>query len=197
MNVFLLNGAEPRGYSKGFYNGEMTRVAEAFFTELGDDVEKTIIADGYDVQEEVAKLKKADVIIFQFPIYWFHMPGMMKTYIDDVFMTGRGEIWINDGRDQGGPYGSGGLMQEKRYMLSTTWNAPLEAFNDKSQVFAGADVDGALFPFHRMMAFMGAKPLASFACHNIVKAGDVEKDKELFVKHLEQVFVFHMGKVSK
>ena len=188
MNVFLLNGAEPRGYSKGFYNGALGEVAKDFFDARADDFDMTIIAEGYDSAEEVQKLKKADVIIFQFPIYWFHMPGKMKCYIDDVFMTGRGEIWINDGRDKGGLYGSGGLMQEKKYMLSTTWNAPNEAFNDPAQVFKGADIDGALFPFHRMMAFMGATALESFSCHNIVKEGDVEKDKQRFLAHLGNIF---------
>lgn len=188
MNVFLINGAEPRGYSKGFYNGELTKTAKRFFEENGETVDQTIIADGYDIPTEVAKFKRCDVMIFQFPIYWFHMPGIMKTYIDDVFMAGRGEIWINDGRDQGGLYGSGGLMQEKRYMLSTTWNAPSEAFNDDAQVFKGADVDGALFPFHRMMAFMGASPLESFSCHNIIKDSQFENDKKRFLSHLKHLF---------
>ncbi|EKU16338.1 putative nAD(P)H-dependent quinone reductase [Streptococcus intermedius BA1] len=34
-------------------------------------------------------------------------------------------------------YGQGGLMKEKEYILSTTWNAPEEAFNNSTAFFNG------------------------------------------------------------
>lgn len=187
MNVFLLNGADPRGYSKGAYNQALSDVACDFFTDRGAAFKSTRIQDGYTIEDEVYKLDWADVIIYQFPIYWFHMPAPMKAYIDDVFMAGRGKIWINDGRDQGDNYGSGGLLNAK-YMLSTTWNAPDEAFTDPEQLFDGKGVDGALFGFHKMNEFMGASALPSFSCHNIVKRADLDADKARFLVHLKTTF---------
>jgi NADPH dehydrogenase (quinone) len=187
MNMFILNGADPRGFSKGLYNQALCEVAVDFFSTRGHAVKSTRIQDGYDIDEEVEKFHWADTILYQFPIYWFHMPAPMKAYIDNVFMAGRGKIWLNDGRDQGGPYGSGGLLNA-RYMLSTTWNAPDEAFKDADQIFDGKDIDGALFAFHKMQEFMGASALPSFSCHNIVKQGDLEGDKERFRRHLLTTF---------
>lgn len=61
-----------------------------------------------------------------------------EKYIDDVFTAGHGKLYASDGctrSDATKGYGSGGLIQGKTYMLSVTWNAPLEAFNDPKQFF--------------------------------------------------------------
>lgn len=60
--------------------------------------------------------------------------------MDDVFTEGHGALYASDGRtrsDASKKYGSGGLIQGKKYMLSLTWNAPLEAFTEKDQFFEG------------------------------------------------------------
>lgn len=188
MNVFLLNGAEDREVSKGKYNQALSDTAKRFFEERSENFVTTVVRDGYDNEDEVTKIENADVIIYQFPIYWFHMPGSMKTYFDDVYMAGRNKIWLNDGRAQGGEYGSGGLMQKKKYMLSTTWNAPEKAFNDPDQLFDGKSVDDALFMFHKMQEFMGASSLPTFACLDIMKHPDIDRDLARFNQHLISVF---------
>ena len=42
----------------------------------------------FDISLEQERLKKADVIVFQFPMFWYGMPALMKKYIDDVFTHG-------------------------------------------------------------------------------------------------------------
>lgn len=62
----------------------------------------------------------------------------MKKYIDEVFTAGHGSLYANDGRtrsDHSQKYGSGGLVQGKQYMLSLTWNAPQQAFDDPADFF--------------------------------------------------------------
>ena len=41
-----------------------------------------------DIAAEVDKVKWADLIIFNFPIYWYGMPAIMKGWIDRVFISG-------------------------------------------------------------------------------------------------------------
>ncbi|MNC06832.1 Glutathione-regulated potassium-efflux system ancillary protein KefF [compost metagenome] len=41
-----------------------------------------------DILEELDKIKWADLIIFNFPIYWFSMPAIMKGWFDRVFISG-------------------------------------------------------------------------------------------------------------
>lgn len=187
-NILVINGSEPRGYAKGAYNQSLCNVMRNFFYNQGHDFQITFVNDDYDADEEADKLAWAQVIIWQFPVYWFHMPGKMKTYIDRVFMAGRNKIWLNDGRAQGGAYGSGGLMQDKRYMLSTTWNAPSEAFNDPQQLFDGKNIDDVFFAFHKMMDFMGADALPSFSCHDVVRNADIAADEERLEEHLAKIF---------
>lgn len=41
-----------------------------------------------DIRAEVDKVKWADLIIFNFPIYWYGMPAIMKGWVDRVFVSG-------------------------------------------------------------------------------------------------------------
>ncbi|KFA98837.1 NAD(P)H-dependent oxidoreductase [Vibrio sp. ER1A] len=38
-----------------------------------------------DVEAEQAALVKADVVVLQFPFYWYSIPALLKKWIDDVF----------------------------------------------------------------------------------------------------------------
>jgi NAD(P)H dehydrogenase (quinone) len=42
-----------------------------------------------DIKVELDKVVWSDLIIFNFPIYWFSMPAIMKGWIDRVFVSGR------------------------------------------------------------------------------------------------------------
>ncbi len=56
-------------------------------TVLGENhhVKTTTIQDGYNIKEEQDKFLWADVVIYQTPIYWFSVPGLFKTYMDEVY----------------------------------------------------------------------------------------------------------------
>ncbi|XP_066503523.1 NAD(P)H dehydrogenase [quinone] 1-like isoform X2 [Hoplias malabaricus] len=41
-----------------------------------------------DIKEEHHKVEQADLIIFQFPLYWFSVPAIMKGWIDRVLTQG-------------------------------------------------------------------------------------------------------------
>lgn len=63
----------------------------------------------------------ADVVIWQMPGWWMGAPWTVKKYIDDVFTEGHGTLYASDGRtrsDASKKYGSGGLIQGTKYMLS-------------------------------------------------------------------------------
>lgn len=65
-----------------------------------------------DIQSELDKLLWADMVIFNFPIYWFSMPAILKGWFDRVFVSGA----VYGGMrfyDQGGLVG-------KKAMLSIT-----------------------------------------------------------------------------
>jgi NAD(P)H dehydrogenase (quinone) len=62
-----------------------------------------------DIQAEIEKLKWCDLLIFNFPMYWFSVPAIMKGWIDRVFISG---LCYGGKRfyDQGGLKGKKGLL---------------------------------------------------------------------------------------
>lgn len=41
-----------------------------------------------DIQAEIDKVKRADLIILNFPLYWTSVPAILKGWIDRVFVSG-------------------------------------------------------------------------------------------------------------
>ena len=63
------------------------------FTKLCPQAEVRNLAElitpaGFDVAAEQAALVKADVVVWQFPFYWYSVPAIMKKWIDDVLTHG-------------------------------------------------------------------------------------------------------------
>jgi len=65
-------------------------VAQADFLSMASEQMNASIQHTFsaDIQAEQAKLLWADLVIFQFPLWWFSMPAMMKGWIDRVLAYG-------------------------------------------------------------------------------------------------------------
>lgn len=171
---------------EGFANGKLTRdlLAEAkkFFLAHGYEVRETSIDGGYNVAEELEKFKWADVFFVQSPVYWMGLPWLAKKYVDEVFTGGNNTVtYVSDGRsrdDASKKYGSGGLMQGKKYMLSFTYNCPPSEFNNPNGFFEGMSVDQANIALHKLFQFCGAQPLKSYSVHDVYKS-DFKLDEAL------------------
>jgi modulator of drug activity B len=192
--VFIINGGQQFGHSGGRFNETISAATAAFFrSRTGFEVKTTNINHNYDLMEEVEKYTWADVVIYHTPIWWFQLPHGFKAYIDKVFTAGyRTGIYHSDGRSSANPainYGTGGMLHGKKYMVTTSWNAPKEAFTLPDEFFRQTSVDdGILFGFHRMNAFIGLQPLPGMHFHDIEKNADVNRDLRLYQAHLTQVF---------
>ena len=189
--ILLLNGGKAFAHSHGQYNTTLHDAAVAFLDRAGFDVKTTFIDGGYDIEEEVQKFLWADVVIYQMPGWWMGAPWTVKKYLDEVFTAGHGSLYANDGRtrsDASQKYGSGGLIQGKQYMLSLTWNAPVQAFEDPSDFFEGKGVDAVYFPFHKANEFLGMTGLPTFICNDVMKVPNIEQDVARYEQHLAQVF---------
>ena len=189
--ILLLNGGKQFAHSQGQYNATLHDAAVTFLDRAGFDIKTTFIDGGYDIDEEVQKILWADVVIYQMPGWWMGAPWTVKKYLDEVFTAGHGSLYANDGRtrsDASQKYGSGGLIQGKRYMLSLTWNAPVQAFEDPSDFFEGKGVDAVYFPFHKANEFLGMSALPTFICNDVMKMPDIERDVARYEQHLARVF---------
>ncbi|KHT17526.1 NAD(P)H-dependent oxidoreductase [Pectobacterium brasiliense] len=191
QNILLIDAGKSFAHSKGELNHTLTDVAASFLRDKGHDVRVTVVDNGYDIEQEIQNYLWADTIIYQMPGWWMDTPWILKKYIDEVFTAGHGSLYASDGRsrsDASKKYGSGGLLQGRKYMLSLTWNAPLEAFNDPEQFFHGVGVDGVYLPFHKANQFIGLSPLPTFICNDVIKAPDVPAYLANYRQHLDKLF---------
>lgn len=190
-NILLINGAKTFAHSNGQLNDTLTELAQHVLSGLGHQVQVTRADSEYDAKAEVEKFLWADTVIYQMPGWWMGAPWTVKKYIDDVFTEGHGSLYANDGRsraDASKKYGSGGLIHDKNYMLSLTWNAPMDAFNDAEQFFHGVGVDRVYLPFHKANQFLGMQTLPTFIVNDVIKAPEVEAYMAQYRDHLTQVF---------
>ncbi len=194
MKKVLLINAHQRyeGFAEGKLNQTILDATRDQLTSMGYETKTTLVDKGYDVAEELGKLQWADVVFVQTPVYWMSVPYIFKKYIDEVHTAGIGSVLCkDDGRtrsDLSKKYGSGGLMQGKKYMISTTWNAPLEAFDEPGQFFEGKGVDGVFMWLHKNYQFFGMEPLPTFSCYDVLKEADVENDLKRLEQHLNSAF---------
>ena len=191
MNILLIDGGKAFAHSAGRLNHTLHQIARDTLSALGHNVRETVIDDGYDIQQEVEKFQWMDAVIWQMPGWWMHEPWTVKKYMDEVFTTGAGTLYANDGRSSANPtegYGTGGLLQGRRHMLSLTWNAPREAFIREGDFFEGLGVDALYMHFHKAHEFMGTTQLPTFICYDVIKNPQVEQDFADYATHLNEVF---------
>lgn len=192
--ILIINAGQNFGHSGGKFNKTVTTKTESFFSRFpGVEVKVTYTDSDYDKDEEVEKFVWADYIIYHTPIWWFQLPHGFKKYIDEVFTAGHQKgIYKSDGRSKENPeinYGTGGMLAGRKYMLTTSWNAPETAFTMPGEFFNEKSVDeGPLFGFHRMNAFVSLEKVEGFHFHDIEKNADIPNDMQRYENHLKSVF---------
>ncbi|WP_282031832.1 NAD(P)H-dependent oxidoreductase [Winogradskyella eximia] len=194
-NIFIINGSHPFAHSGGRFNETLFNNTISYFDKREEfEVKSTQVGENYNVKEEVEKFKWADIVIYHTPIWWFQIPFGFKKYIDEVFTEGhQNGIYASDGRSRLNPdinYGTGGLMHGKKYILTTSWNAPKTAFTLENEFFNQKSVDeGAMFGFHKMNAFTGMELLATHHFHDMEKNADVPFELNNYSTFLNDVMI--------
>jgi modulator of drug activity B len=181
-NTLVINGHEYYNHSKGHLNMTLFKViVDKLSTSY--EVKTTILQDGFEKEEEQEKVKWADTIIYQTPIYNYSVPALFKKYLDQTHEHG---VYFRGNTEE---YGiGGGLLSGKRYMFSTTWNAPRTAFNDLNKFFEGRNVEDILFHLHLSHKYAGMEGLKTFACFDVKKNPDINLYIDSLESHLSQYF---------
>jgi len=195
-NVYIINAHQPYPFSEGKLNAALVQQATHHLQAKGIEVKTLTMTEEYTAEAEFEKHRWADAVILQSPVNWMGVPWSFKKYMDEVYSAGMmGAMCDGDGRSRKDPskhYGSGGTLTGKKYMLSLTFNAPKESFNDASQyLFQGKGVDDLWWPMHMNFRFFGMEALPTFACYDVMKNPDVENDFKRFEGHLDAHFPIH------
>ncbi len=188
--VLIINAHQPYPFSPGRLNGTYADTAAELLATAGWTVLRTHVAEGWDVDEELAKHAQSDVVLVQSPVNWMGVSWSFKKYMDEVYTAGMdGRLCEGDGRsrhDPGKQYGTSGTQRDLRYMLSLTLNAPADAFGDEEAFFEGRSVDDLFWPMHLNFKFFGMQRLPTFASFDVMKNAQVETDIARFRDHVDE-----------
>jgi NAD(P)H dehydrogenase (quinone) len=116
-----------------------------------------------DVLAEQEKLLWADTVIFQFPLWWYSMPAILKGWVDRVFTYhfayGVGE---HSATKYGERFGEGTLAGRKA-LLSVTAGGPESHYAARG---INGPVDDLLFPIHHgILYYPGLEVLPPFVLY--------------------------------
>ena len=110
-----------------------------------------------DIQAEIAKVDWCDLLIFNFPIFWFSVPAILKGWIDRVFVSGHfygGKRFY----DQGG-------MRGKKAMLTLSLGGQPHMFGPDA---IHGEMDTLLRPVMRgALAYCGFTVLPPYVAYHV------------------------------
>lgn len=132
-------------------NYENSRVNKALFntaSSIGGDIITRHIEAIYgletnkiDTKTEQSLIEGVDRVVFQFPLYWFYSPAMLKAYIDAIFTYG----WA---------YGStGNALCGKELQLVVTAGAGEAEYSPQGSV--KSSIEQILLGFHATATYCG------------------------------------------
>ena len=135
--------------------------------QLGDAYEEQQLPE--DIRAEQRKIAEAELLIFQFPLWWYGMPAMLKGWFDRVFTAGFAH---GDLSPDGMPlrYGEGGLAGRKALIIVTA--------GDDNRTLGprgiSGDLDTLMFPLtHGILWYTG---IESYALHTVYDADDLDEE---------------------
>lgn len=108
------------------------------------------------VSAEIRDLERADLVIFQFPLWWHSPPAIVKGWMDRVFVSGG--LYTSEMR-----YDTG-YFKGKRALVSVTTGAPQQAFGPRGR---GGDFKTMLWPFQYSLHYMGFSVLPPFISYGV------------------------------
>ena len=110
-----------------------------------------------DIQAEIDKLLACDLLILQFPLWWFSVPAILKGWIDRVFVNG---VVYGKGKR----FDTGGLRGRRALVCTST--ACLPGMVEPDGLLASLDIN--LWHLqHGTLAYAGFEVLPTFAAWSI------------------------------
>lgn len=122
-----------------------------------------------ELEAEICKLESCDLLVLQFPLWWFGLPAILKGWFDRVLAMGR-------------TYGQGALYEKgkfrgKRALLSLTTGGPEERY---LKTGLHGDIHAILRPIHRgVLEFVGFHVLAPQIHFGAARADAAQREKWL------------------
>lgn len=130
-----------------------------------------------DVAVEQHLLRQHELIVFQFPLYWYSAPALLKEWIDCVLKSGFSH---GDGER---------ALEGKDFMLAVTSGGAASSYEMGER--HGASLSSYLAPFEQTARFCGMNIRAPFIVQG---AGDLSPDE---VRSLAEQYQNHLSELGK
>ena len=127
-----------------------------------------------EIRREIARLEQAELVVFQFPIWWHAQPAMLKGWFDRVFVNG--SLYSSTMRYDRGRF------RGKRAICCVTTGAPERAFGPRSR---GGDIAQILWPAQFSLYYMGFAVLPPFIAYGIQGHGFAYQADDVFQRQLD------------
>jgi glutathione-regulated potassium-efflux system ancillary protein KefG len=148
-------------------NLKQSRVNRALFSAVQnlESVKVTNLYDEYpsffiDVEKEKQKLEQSDILILQHPFYWYHMPALLKHWIDEVFEYG----WAY------GP--SGNALRNKYWAQAISTGGAKEVY--QATGYNNFTIEELLRPHEQTALLCGMKTICPFLTQGTGSLSDEE-----------------------
>lgn len=122
-----------------------------------------------DLAAEQQKLLACDFLVFQFPLWWFGLPAILKGWVDRVFAAG---LTYDHTR-----WYSNGVFRGKRAMLSVTTAGGPEIY---SKTGLNGDLTETLYPIHHgILYFVGFDVLPPYIAWSVSRVDQQTREQYL------------------
>jgi NAD(P)H dehydrogenase (quinone) len=122
-----------------------------------------------EIEAEIEKLERCDLLVFSFPLWWFGLPAILKGWVDRVFAYGR--IY------GGGRWYDKGLGRGKRAMVLITTGGAKSTYDRKG---LHPELTTILTPIHHgIFWFNGFSPLQPFVAWAAAHGSDADRKRVL------------------
>jgi NAD(P)H dehydrogenase (quinone) len=122
-----------------------------------------------DLEAELRKIEWCDLMIWQFPLWWFGLPAILKGWVDRTFVMGR--VYGN------GRFYETGVFKGKRALLSVTTGGAGSHYEKGGW---NGDIHSILRPIHRgIFGFTGFSVLSPHIIYGPAHHDQAQRVKEL------------------
>jgi glutathione-regulated potassium-efflux system ancillary protein KefG len=115
-----------------------------------------------DVEFEQRLAEQHDVIVWQFPWYWYSTPALLKLWQDEVLTRG----WAFDG---------GQALKGKKFQLAVSTGSSEDAYTTEG--FHGVTMEQLLAPIATTANILGMSMLPPFITHGVRHLSDIELEE--------------------
>lgn len=143
------------------------------------------------IAQQLDALQRADLLVLQFPLWWFGMPAILKGWIDRVFLSG-----VVYGRSA---QFERGKLRGKCALVCVTTGAPEASFQTDG---INGDMNTLLMPLLRgVLGFTGMTVLPPFIGFGVPYIGPEQRTQMLqayahYLQHLDQLTPLPMPRLA-